>query len=135
MASHFSRKLAPWFSRTGFVLGGDGVFVERSCMKANVLPLPSPWNADAAILHLYRVWSGRGRLHLQQIVLLNPNMVDALIALWQYDHGQERTVSGGEVASGTLPSLGRWHLLRHQDGSGVIVIGEAPYAAEASREA
>lgn len=104
-------------------------------MKANVLPLPSPWNADAAILHLYRVWRGPGRLPLQQIVLQNPNMVDALIALWQRDHGQERTVRGGEVASGTLPGLGRWRLLRHLDGSGVIVIGEVPYAAEASCEA
>jgi hypothetical protein len=94
-------------------------------MKANVLPLPEPWNTDAAILHLYRVWSNQYRAQLRQIVLLNPNMVDALTVLWQRDHEQEHAVRSCEVASGTLPGVGRWQLLREQDGSGVIVIGDA----------
>jgi len=94
-------------------------------MKPKTLPLPEPWNADAAIFHLYRVWSNQGRVQLRQIVLLNPNMVDALTILWQHDHGQEHTVRGCEVASGILPGLGRWRLQRLQDGSGVIVIGNA----------
>ena len=91
-------------------------------MKATTLPLPTPWTADAAVLHLYRVWSNQGRVYLRQIALLNPNMVNALTVLWQRDHEQEHAVRSCEVASGTLPGVGRWQLLQEPDGTGTIMI-------------
>jgi hypothetical protein len=104
-------------------------------MKVTKLPLPRPWSADTAVLHLYRVWSSRGRIKLHQITLHNPNMVNALVALWQRDHRQEHAGRDDEVASGTLPQdLGQWRLLRKLDGSGVIVIGREETSASERRQ-
>ncbi len=88
-------------------------------MKPKTLPLPTPWNSDAAVLHLYRVWSARGRVQLRQIALLNPHMVSALKTLWRQN---AKPVQGDEEVSGVLPGIGSWRLLQEQDGSGSIII-------------
>src|SRR5947209_16703004 len=104
-------------------------------MKVKKLPLPAPWNADVAIFHLYKTWNCRDRAQEHKIELQNPNMVNRLVTLGQRDHRQEHTVEDGEAASGMLPyDLGQWRLLRKQDGSGVIIIGDASYTAEAPCE-
>lgn len=105
-------------------------------MKVTKLPLPTPWSVDTAVLHLYQAWSCRGQVQLSQIILRNPNMVAALVALWQRDHQQEYAVRGDKAASGMLPhGLGQWRLLRERDGCGVIVMSNASSAAiEVSHE-
>lgn len=91
-------------------------------VKVKRLPLPEPWNADAAVLHLYRVWSNQCRVQLRRITLLNPNMVAALKVLWLQDHRHVSNAQGSLVPNGVLVDIGCWHLLLEQDGSGVIVI-------------
>lgn len=104
-------------------------------MKIIKLPLPAPWDANTAILHLYRAWSNQGRVQLQSIELPNPNMVNAIQTLWQRDHEQEQALGEGEVACGTLAqTLGHWRLLRKQDGSGVIVIKNTEHEQPPTRK-
>lgn len=91
-------------------------------MKVSKLPRPEPWNTDTAVSHLYRAWSNQGRVQLRQIVLLNPNMVAALKALWQLDHQRASDMQSDEDPGGVLTNIGSWRLLQEQGGSGMIVI-------------
>lgn len=91
-------------------------------MKVKKLPLPEPWNADAAVSHLYRVWSNQGRVPLRQIILRNPNMAQAIRVLWQQDQRQAPGARRDTLPSGALTGIGSWRLLQEPDGSEVIVI-------------
>ena len=85
-------------------------------------PLPTPWNADAAIEHLYRVWSNRGRVRLEHITLINDAMVRSLTALWQTS-GTHST----DIPTGQLADIGFWRLIEQQDGSGVLEVSDSPW--------
>lgn len=74
-------------------------------------PLPDPFTADAAALHLYRAWTGQGKFPLRRIELHNPHMVNALREHWRREHSGARP-EGLILARGTLAGIGRWTLVR-----------------------
>ena len=83
-------------------------------MRIKRKPLPSPWTADAAVLHLYLVWTNRGRIQLRLIALPNQAMVSSILNLWQASgsHGEE---VGGMITKGKA-----WRLYVAPDGTGTL---------------
>jgi hypothetical protein len=85
-------------------------------------PLPEPFTADAAVLHLYRAWTGQGKLALQRIELRNPRMVNALAAHFQREHPGAQ-LANHVLAEGILTGIGRWTLLSFPGGhTGALTI-------------
>ncbi|GCE32100.1 hypothetical protein KDA_75840 [Dictyobacter alpinus] len=91
-------------------------------MKATKRPLPTPWTADTAVLHLYGAWSNRGLVRLHEMELPNPSMVQALLSLWEHERQQRGDPAHEKVVSGVVTGLGTWHLHQRTDGTGTIVI-------------
>lgn len=119
----------PSFQETGFPAFQTFlvrmVFYVEVYMKPKTLPLPAPWDSDAAVLHLYRCWSNQCRVQLRQITLPNPEMVNALWALWQRNHQRASDVQPSQAREdpgGFLAGIGTWRLLQTSDGSGMIRI-------------
>ena len=90
--------------------------------KIHRKPLPSPFDADAAVWHLYRVWSNQDRIRLQQITLTNHAMVHSLVALWEISSGQSTATPHGQLAD-----IGFWRLIERHDGSGVLEVRDSPW--------
>lgn len=93
-----------------------------SMTKIRRKPLPTPFDADAAVQHSYRVWSNQGRIRLEQITLLNPPMVRSLITLWQEASGQPIEIPTGQIAD-----IGFWRLIKQHDGSGILEVRDSPW--------
>ena len=90
--------------------------------KIHRKPLPSPWGADAAVLHLSRVWSNQDRIRLEQITLTTHAMVHSLVALWETSSEQPMAIPHGRLADS-----GFWRLIAQHDGSGILEVRNLPW--------